>query len=93
MYEDTARDANRGHAAREVAGSSKLMMDAGFKSVAHMAAPPNVRIGNDTENPPFYSVVLNSRPTLVIHGAVRYKDCTPDPHVEPIRPYPSGARQ
>lgn len=50
VYEDVARDTNRGHTVRAVCESFQLAKDAGFKVVAHMMPDlPNVGLERDTE--------------------------------------------
>ena len=50
VYEDVARDTNRGHTVRAVCESFQLAKDAGFKVVAHMMPDlPNVDLGRDIE--------------------------------------------
>lgn len=50
VYEDIARDTNRGHTVRAVCESFQLSKDAGFKVVAHMMPDlPNVDIERDVE--------------------------------------------
>ena len=50
MYEDVARDTNRGHTVRAVSESFQLAKDAGFKVVAHMMPDlPNVGLERDVE--------------------------------------------
>ena len=50
VYEDVARDTNRGHTVRAVSESFQLAKDAGFKVVAHMMPDlPNVGLERDTE--------------------------------------------
>ena len=50
VYEDVARDTNRGHTVRAVTESFHLAKDAGFKVVAHMMPDlPNVGIERDME--------------------------------------------
>lgn len=48
VYEDVARDTNRGHTVRAVCESFQLSKDAGFKVIAHMMPNlPNVDIERD----------------------------------------------
>ena len=48
MYEDIARDTNRGHTVRAVCESFQLAKDSGFKVVAHMMPDlPNVGLERD----------------------------------------------
>ena len=50
VYEDVARDTNRGHTVRAVSESFQLAKDAGFKVVAHMMPDlPNVGFERDVE--------------------------------------------
>lgn len=50
VYEDVARDTNRGHTVRAVSESFHLAKDAGFKVVAHMMPDlPNVGVERDME--------------------------------------------
>ena len=50
VYEDVARDTNRGHTVRAVSESFHLSKDAGFKVVAHMMPDlPNVGVERDLE--------------------------------------------
>ena len=94
VYEDVARDTNRGHTVRAVSESFHLAKDAGFKVVAHMMPDlPNIGVERDMEqfkeyfeNPAFRSDGLKIYPTLVIRGTGlyelwrtgRYKNYTPN---------------
>lgn len=50
VYEDVARDTNRGHTVRAVCESFNLAKDAGFKVVVHMMPDlPNVDLERDVE--------------------------------------------
>jgi elongator complex protein 3 len=50
VYEDVARDTNRGHTVRAVSESFHLAKDAGFKVVAHMMPDlPNMGVERDLE--------------------------------------------
>lgn len=50
VYEDVARDTNRGHTVRAVTESFCLAKDAGFKVVVHMMPDlPNVDLERDVE--------------------------------------------
>ena len=50
VYEDVARDTNRGHTVHAVCESFQLAKDAGFKVVAHMMPDlPNVGLERDIE--------------------------------------------
>ncbi|KAH9001376.1 histone acetyltransferase ELP3 [Lactarius akahatsu] len=100
VYEDVARDTNRGHTVRAVSESFHLAKDAGFKVVAHMMPDlPNVGIERDMEqfkeyfeNPAFRSDGLKIYPTLVIRGTGlyelwrtgRYKNYTPNVLVDVV---------
>lgn len=76
VYEDVARDTNRGHTVRSVSESFHLSKDAGYKIVAHMMPDlPNCGVERDIwqfqeffENPAFRSDGLKLYPTLVIRG-------------------------
>ena len=76
LYEDVARDTNRGHTVAAVAETFRLAKDAGFKVVSHMMPDlPNVGIERDLdqfreyfENPAFRTDGLKIYPTLVIRG-------------------------
>jgi elongator complex protein 3 len=94
VYEDVARDTNRGHTVRAVCESFKLAKDCGFKIIAHMMPDlPNMGMERDLEqfkeyfsNPEFRSDGLKLYPTLVIRGTGlyelwktgRYKNYSPD---------------
>lgn len=98
VYEDVARDTNRGHTVRAVCESFHLAKDAGFKVVAHMMPDlPNVGMERDVEqfieffeNPAFRPDGLKLYPTLVIRGTGlyelwktgRYKSYTPSTLVD-----------
>lgn len=100
VYEDVARDSNRGHTVRAVTESFHLAKDAGFKVVAHMMPDlPNVGVERDLEqfkeyfeNPAFRSDGLKIYPTLVIRGTGlyelwrtgRYKNYTPNVLVDVV---------
>jgi elongator complex protein 3 len=81
VYEDVARDTNRGHTVRAVCESFQLAKDCGFKVVAHMMPNlPNVDNERDInqfieyfENPAFRSDGLKLYPTLVIRGTGLYE--------------------
>ena len=50
VYEDVARDTNRGHTVRAVSESFQMSKDAGYKVVSHMMPNlPNVPIERDIE--------------------------------------------
>ena len=94
LYEDVARDTNRGHTVAAVAETFRLAKDAGFKVVSHMMPDlPNVGMERDLdqfreyfENPDFRTDGLKIYPTLVIRGtglyelwqSKRYKSYTPN---------------
>ncbi|KAF7664330.1 hypothetical protein LDENG_00180460 [Lucifuga dentata] len=98
VYEDVARDTNRGHTVRAVCESFHLAKDAGFKVVAHMMPDlPNMGMERDVEqfieffeNPAFRPDGLKLYPTLVIRGTGlyelwktgRYKSYTPSALVD-----------
>ncbi|XP_029452040.1 elongator complex protein 3 isoform X1 [Rhinatrema bivittatum] len=81
VYEDVARDTNRGHTVRAVCESFHLSKDAGFKVVAHMMPDlPNVGLERDIEqfieffeNPAFRPDGMKLYPTLVIRGTGLYE--------------------
>jgi elongator complex protein 3 len=94
LYEDVARDTNRGHTVAAVAKTFCLSKDAGFKVVSHMMPDlPNVGMERDLDqfveyfaNPDFRTDGLKIYPTLVIRGTGlyelwrtgRYKNYTPN---------------
>ncbi|CUS11488.1 unnamed protein product [Tuber aestivum] len=94
LYEDVARDTNRGHTVKAVCETFKLAKDSGYKVVSHMMPDlPNVGIERDLEqfkeyfeNPDFRTDGLKIYPTLVIRGTGlyelwrtgRYKNYTPN---------------
>ncbi|KAK3366244.1 putative histone acetyltransferase [Lasiosphaeria ovina] len=81
LYEDVARDTNRGHTVASVAETFCLAKDAGFKVVSHMMPDlPNVGMERDLdqfreyfENPAFRTDGLKIYPTLVIRGTGLYE--------------------
>ncbi|XP_045528378.1 elongator complex protein 3 isoform X1 [Pieris brassicae] len=81
VYEDIARDTNRGHTVKAVCENFCLAKDAGFKIVAHMMPDlPNVDLDRDVEqfkeffeNPAFRADGLKIYPTLVIRGTGLYE--------------------
>eukprot|EP00286_Rhodomonas_abbreviata_P027741 CAMPEP_0181298376 /NCGR_PEP_ID=MMETSP1101-20121128/5747_1 /TAXON_ID=46948 /ORGANISM="Rhodomonas abbreviata, Strain Caron Lab Isolate" /LENGTH=579 /DNA_ID=CAMNT_0023403389 /DNA_START=26 /DNA_END=1762 /DNA_ORIENTATION=- len=81
VYEDVARDTNRGHTVRAVSECFHLGKDAGYKIVAHMMPDlPNVGYERDMrqfreyfENPAFRTDGLKLYPTLVIRGTGLYE--------------------
>lgn len=81
VYEDVARDTNRGHTVNAVCESFQGAKDAGFKVVAHMMPDlPNVGLERDVEqfieffeNPMFRADGLKIYPTLVIRGTGLYE--------------------
>ncbi|KAF6093527.1 elongator acetyltransferase complex subunit 3 [Phyllostomus discolor] len=98
VYEDVARDTNRGHTVKAVCESFHLAKDCGFKVVAHMMPDlPNVGLERDIEqfieffeNPAFRPDGLKLYPTLVIRGtglyelwkSGRYKSYSPSDLIE-----------
>ncbi|CAO3673237.1 hypothetical protein G6F70_002809 [Rhizopus microsporus] len=98
VYEDVARDTNRGHTVKAVTESFQMAKDAGFKVVSHMMPDlPNVGMERDIEqfkeyfeNPAFRSDGLKIYPTLVIRGTglyelwrtKRYQNYTPNALVD-----------
>uniref|UniRef100_H2YDD3 Elongator complex protein 3 n=1 Tax=Ciona savignyi TaxID=51511 RepID=H2YDD3_CIOSA len=81
VYEDVARDTNRGHTVRAVSESFQIAKDCGFKVVTHMMPNlPNVPLERDVEqfveffeNPAFRPDGLKIYPTLVIRGTGLYE--------------------
>ena len=81
VYEDVARDTNRGHTVRSVQECFHQSKDAGFKVVTHMMPDlPNVDLERDIyqfiemfENPLFRPDGLKLYPTLVIRGTGLYE--------------------
>eukprot|EP00003_Mantamonas_plastica_P005527 TRINITY_DN1442_c0_g1_i2.p1 TRINITY_DN1442_c0_g1~~TRINITY_DN1442_c0_g1_i2.p1 ORF type:complete len:561 (+),score=161.46 TRINITY_DN1442_c0_g1_i2:238-1920(+) len=81
VYEDVARDTNRGHTVKAVQESFQISKDAGYKIVAHMMPDlPNVGMERDIfgfkeffENPAFRTDGLKIYPTLVIRGTGLYE--------------------
>lgn len=100
VYEDVARDTNRGHTVAAVCHSFQLAKDCGFKIVSHMMPDlPNMGRERDLdgmreyfENPQFRSDGLKIYPTLVIRGTGlyelwktgNYKNYTPEELVDMI---------
>lgn len=94
VYEDVARDTNRGHTVRAVCESFRQAKDSGYKIIAHMMPDlPNVGYRRDLEgfreffeSPDFRTDGLKIYPTLVMRGtglyelwkAGRYKNYSPD---------------
>lgn len=72
VYEDVARDTNRGHTVRAVCETFHLAKDAGYKVVAHMMPDlPNVGVERDLEQfkarpcpPIFYSREMDNDPAF-----------------------------
>eukprot|EP00698_Gefionella_okellyi_P003595 TRINITY_DN13379_c0_g1_i1.p1 TRINITY_DN13379_c0_g1~~TRINITY_DN13379_c0_g1_i1.p1 ORF type:complete len:539 (+),score=109.94 TRINITY_DN13379_c0_g1_i1:80-1696(+) len=81
IYEDIARDSNRGHTVKAVCESFHLAKDCGFKVVSHMMPDlPNMGVERDLisfkeffENPAFRADGLKIYPTLVIRGTGLYE--------------------
>lgn len=70
VYEDIARDTNRGHTVRAVSESFQLSKDAGFKVIAHMMPDlPNVDIERDVEQ---FIVSKTVYPTLLFTFKAEY---------------------
>ncbi|KAF9763565.1 Elongator complex protein 3 [Nosema granulosis] len=98
VYEDVARDTNRGHTVDSVCESFSLSKDSGYKIVSHMMPNlPNVPRKRDLaqfreyfDNPKFRSDGLKIYPTLVIKGTGlyelwknnKYKNYSPDELVD-----------
>ncbi|XP_004630750.1 elongator complex protein 3 isoform X4 [Octodon degus] len=98
VYEDVARDTNRGHTVKAACESFHLAKDSGFKVVAHMMPDlPNVGLERDIEqfieffeNPAFRPDGMKLYPTLVIRGtglyelwkSGRYKSYSPSDLIE-----------
>ncbi|CAN6605639.1 elongator complex protein 3 [Trichomonascus vanleenenianus] len=81
VYEDVARDTNRGHTVKAVCETFCYSKDAGYKVVSHMMPDlPNVGMERDLdqfreyfENPAFRTDGLKLYPTLVIRGTGLYE--------------------
>lgn len=81
VYEDVARDTNRGHTVMDVCDCFSLVKDCGYKVVAHMMPNlPNVDKQRDYaqfaeyfDNPRFRSDGLKIYPTLVIKDTGLYE--------------------
>ncbi|ESO88303.1 hypothetical protein LOTGIDRAFT_193581 [Lottia gigantea] len=81
VYEDIARDTNRGHTVKATCESFQMSKDAGFKVVSHMMPDlPNIGWERDIEqfieffeNPAFRADGLKIYPTLVIRGTGLYE--------------------
>jgi elongator complex protein 3 len=81
IFEDVARDTNRGHTVEAVINCFKASKDAGYKIVAHMMPDlPNMGFERDIEsfkeffeNPNFRTDGLKIYPTLVIRGTGLYE--------------------
>ena len=100
IYEDVARDTNRGHTVASVCNSFHLAKDCGFKIVSHMMPDlPNCGRERDLEgfreyfeSPQFRSDGLKIYPTLVIRGTGlyelwktgHYKNYTPEELVDVV---------
>ena len=81
IFEDVARDTNRGHNVSAVTQSFQLSKDCGFKVIAHLMPDlPNTGLDRDIEsfreffeNPAFRTDGLKVYPTLVIRGTGLYE--------------------
>lgn len=81
IFEDVARDTNRGHNVESVKGMFQLCKDSGFKVIAHLMPDlPNTGFERDIEsfkeyfeNPAFRTDGLKVYPTLVIRGTGLYE--------------------
>lgn len=81
LYEDVARDTNRGHTVEAVVHSMSLAKDSGYKIVTHMMPNlPNVDYIRDIEqfeeyfaSPRFRGDGLKIYPTMVIRGTGLYE--------------------
>mmetsp|Transcript_127282 Transcript_127282/g.189744 ORF Transcript_127282/g.189744 Transcript_127282/m.189744 type:complete len:197 (-) Transcript_127282:550-1140(-) len=81
IYEDIARDTNRGHTIESVKKCFRLSKDCGFKIVSHLMPDlPNMGVERDLEsakeffeNPDFRTDGLKLYPTLVIRGTGLYE--------------------
>ncbi|XP_003746130.1 probable elongator complex protein 3 [Galendromus occidentalis] len=81
VYEDVARDTNRGHTVASVCETFHMAKDSGFKVVTHMMPDlPNVDFERDIlqfvelfKNPDFRMDGLKIYPTLVIRGTGLYE--------------------
>eukprot|EP01083_Nonionella_stella_P024794 68337_1 len=81
VYEDVARDTNRGHTVAAVCEAFEIAKDAGYKIVAHMMPDlPNMGFERDLTcfkeffyNPKFRADGLKIYPTLVIRGTGLYE--------------------
>lgn len=66
MYEDVARDSNRGHTVKAVCETFNMAKDAGYKVVAHMMPDlPNVDLERDVEQ--FIVIILKTNFLLFVY--------------------------
>lgn len=80
IFEDVAKDTNRGHTVEAIKECFELSKDAGYKIVAHLMPDlPNMGFERDMEsfkeffeNPDFRTDGLKIYPTLVIRGTILY---------------------
>lgn len=80
IFEDVAKDTNRGHTVQAIKECFEVSKDAGYKIVAHLMPDlPNMGVERDLasfkeffENPDFRADGLKIYPTLVIRGTQLY---------------------
>ena len=79
MYEDVARDTNRGHTVRAVSESFTQSKDAGFKVVSHMMPDlPNVDLERDIEQ--FIEICTNVSSDMFLAIFILLQDSLPCTH-------------